>query len=371
MRIQTNLNSLNALRNLGVTESQQSSEIAKLSSGYAINRAGDDAAGLSIANSLRSAGKALGQAQKNASQAGSFLQIADGATQTLSTMLDRMRELATEAGSDNVTDTDRTKIQAEFSSLQSEWNRIVNTTQYQGTKLLTGGTTLDTATGQSTANAVAGLSNLSVSGAAAGKSFAITEAADGLSISISDGTNSQTVTTSAGDDTTTQHVTFDKLGISFDIKGDLTAQPLDGTTIDTTAGSTPSPTFRVGSGTTGDDTISVTLNDLSASTLGISSISVSSSANASSALGAINTALDSLNTAIGNIGAAENRMDYATANLNSLMQNTAAAESTIRDADMAQEYTNYTKLSILQQAGTAMLAQANSSTQSVLQLLRG
>src|SRR5690242_17611269 len=132
MRIQTNVASLNALRNLGVTENQQNAAIQKLSSGYAINRAGDDAAGLSIANSLRSAGKALGQAQKNASQAGSFLQIADGATQTLSTMLDRMRELATEAASDNVTNSDRSKISAEFTSLQSEWDRIVNTTQYQG-----------------------------------------------------------------------------------------------------------------------------------------------------------------------------------------------------------------------------------------------
>jgi len=367
MRIQTNLNSLNALRNLGITENQQNSEIQKLSSGYAINRAGDDAAGLSIANSLRSAGKALGQAQKNASQAGSFLQIADGATQTLSTMLDRMRELATEAASDNVTDNDRAKISAEFTSLQSEWDRIVNTTQYQGQTLLNGSFGVQD-TGTLKANAA--VANISLTGASASKTYTITQTAT-TGVTLSDGTTSQTVATTAGTAGGTQHLNFDKLGVSFDFKGVLGATTLNGLTVVT--GTSQSASFRVGSGTSANDTISVGLDDLRASTLTIDSgtINVSSSANAATALTNINSALGSLNTAIGNIGAAENRMDYATANLNSLMQNTAAAESTIRDADMAQEYTQYTKLSILQQAGTAMLAQANSSTQSVLQLLRG
>lgn len=367
MKIQTNVAALNALRNLGVTENQQNSEIEKLSSGYAINRAGDDAAGLSIANTLRSSGAALTQAQKNASQAGSFLQIADGATQTLSTMLDRMRELATEAASDNVTDSDRSKISSEFTSLQSEWDRIVNTTQYQGQTLMNGSFGIsDTGT----LKAVTGVSNVSLSGAAASTTYTITQSA-ATSVTLSDGKTSQTITTTAGSAGTTQHMSFDKLGVSFDYKGVLGATTLNADTVVT--GSSASAQFRVGSGTTSNDTISVGLDDLRASTLSIdaSTINVTSSANAATALTNITSALGTLNTAIGNIGAAENRMDYATANLNSLIQNTAAAESTIRDADMAQEYTQYTKLSILQQAGTAMLAQANSSTQSVLQLLRG
>lgn len=370
MRINTNINSMSALRNLGVTEAQQSREIEKLSSGFRLNRAGDDAAGMSIANSLRSSGRALSQAQKNASQAGSFLQIADGATQTLSTMLDRMRELATEAASDNVTDSDRSKISSEFTSLQSEWDRIVNTTQYQGQTLLNGSFGISD-TGTLKANTA--VSNVSLTGAAASSTYTITQTA-ATAVTLSDGTTTQTVTTTAGTAGGTQHLNFDKLGVAFDFKGVLGATTLNGLTVVT--GATQNANFRVGGGTGGmssNDTISVGLDDLRASTLTIDAgtINVTSTANAATALNNINAALGTLNTAIGHIGAAENRLDYATANLNSLFQNTAAAESTIRDADMAQEYTQYSKLSILQQAGTAMLAQANSSSQSVLQLLRG
>lgn len=367
MRIQTNLNSMTALRNLGITENLQSAEIQKLSSGYAINRAGDDAAGLSIANTLRSAGKALGQAQKNASQAGSFLQIADGATQTLSTMLDRMRQLATQAASDNVTNSDRAKISAEFTSLQAEWDRIVNTTQYQGQTLLNGSFGV---TDSGTLKANAAVANISLTGAKASSTYTITQSA-ATAVTLSDGTTTQTVTTTAGTAGGTQHLNFDKLGISFDFKGVLGATTLNGLTVVT--GASQSASFRVGSGTSSDDTIAVALDNLTASNLTIdaSTINVASSANAATALTNITAALGSLNTAIGNIGAAENRLQYASTNLDSLIQNTAAAESTIRDANMAQEYTNYTKLTILQQAGTAMLAQANSSSQSVLQLLRG
>lgn len=367
MRIQTNLNAMNALRNLGITEAQQTSEIQKLSSGYRLNRAGDDAAGMSIANSLRSAGRALGQAQKNAQQAGSFLQIADGAVQTLSTMLDRMRELATEAGSANVTDSDRAKISAEFTSLQSEWDRIVNTTQYQGQTLLNGSFGI---TDSGTLKAVVGVSNVSLSGAKASTTYTISQST-ATAVTLSDGTTSQTVTTTAGGAGVTQHLSFDKLGIAFDYSGTLGVATLNGATVVT--GASQPASFRVGSGTTANDQIAVSLDNLSASTMTIdaASINVTTAANAATALTNITSALGSLNTAIGNIGAAENRMEYATTNLNSLIQNTAAAESTIRDADMAKEYAQYTKLSILQQAGTAMLAQANSSSQSILQLLRG
>ncbi|HEV2644304.1 MAG TPA: hypothetical protein VGT98_16455, partial [Candidatus Elarobacter sp.] len=168
MRIQTNINAMNALRNLTATEGQQQSAIEKLSSGFRLNHAGDDAAGMSIANSLRSNGAALSQAQKNASQASSFLQIADGAVQTLSTMLDRMRELATQAASDNVTSSDRQKISAEFQQLQGEWDRIVNTTTYQGATLLNGSFG---ATDSGTLKVASGVGNLSITGAAASSTY--------------------------------------------------------------------------------------------------------------------------------------------------------------------------------------------------------
>ncbi|MEO7103742.1 MAG: flagellin, partial [Gemmatimonadaceae bacterium] len=138
MFIQNNINSMNALNNLNTNETQLTSSIQKLSSGFRLNRAGDDAAGLSIANSLRNNGVGLLAAQQNVSQANSVLQIADGATQGISTILDRMKQLATESASANVTDSDRQKIQAEFSQLTAEIDRTVGSTVYQGQKLLAG-----------------------------------------------------------------------------------------------------------------------------------------------------------------------------------------------------------------------------------------
>ncbi len=139
MRINTNAAANTAYKNLNASGSVLDKQIAKLSSGFRINRAGDDAAGLSIANKLRSEGRSLMMASRNATQAGSVLNIADGAVNVLSTVLDRMKELATQASSANLSATDRSKVQAEHASLLVEVDRIVNSTQYQGATLLGGG----------------------------------------------------------------------------------------------------------------------------------------------------------------------------------------------------------------------------------------
>ena len=364
MFIQNNINSMNALNNLNTNETQLTSSIQKLSSGFRLNRAGDDAAGMSIANSLRNNGVGLQVAQQNASQAGSLLQIADGATQTISSILDRMKQLATESASANVTDTDRQKINAEFTQLYQEINRTVGSTVYQGSKLLDGSFGVsDSGTG--TANAVAGFGNVSVGGATAGATYTIT-AVDATHISLTDGTLTQVLSSAA---TGTQTFNFDKLGISFSFTGDPTVG-LTGKTIKPTG---TSADFRVGSGATNDtdNLVSVSLGDLTGATgLGLSGVSVDTMANATAALGNIDAAVSKVNTVIGSLGAAENRLNYASTNVASLYQNVSAAESVIRDTNMAQEYTNFSKLSILQQAGTAMLAQANSSQQSVLKLFQ-
>jgi flagellin len=369
MRIQTNTSAMNALRNLGITENQASRQIEKLSSGFRLNRSADDAAGMSIANSLRSNGRGLQQAQRNASQAGSVLQIADGATQTISTILDRIKELAVEAASSNVSDTDRVKINQEYQQLIEESDRIVANTQYQGATLLGGSFGISRNGGTA-----AGLSNLNLSAADASTTYTI--AATTTTLTVSKGTSGsagyveQTLTVPATTGASTTNFNFDKLGVSFSIAGDITSTAYAGGTVITSAAA--GATFRVGSGASSDNEISFTLNDLRSSALGLTGTDMLSSANAKTVLTTLDsTSMDAVNTAIGTIGAAQNRLDYATANVNSLYQNTAAAESTIRDADMAQEYTAYSKLQILQQAGTAMLAQANSSTQSILTLLRG
>ena len=368
MFIQHNTNSMNALNSLSANENALSSSIQKLSSGFRLNRAGDDAAGMSIANSLRNNSVGLMQAQQNASQAGSLLQIADGATQTISSILDRMKQLATESASANVTDTDRAKVNAEFTQLYNEINRTVGSTVYQGSQLLNGSFGVTDA-GTGTANAVAGISAISVSGAEVSKTYTLAKI-DATHMTLTDGTITQAITTSAA---AGNHVlNFDKLGVSFTFMGDPTTA-LDTKTIITAA--TSSAAFRVGSGATSDsdNLISVSLGDLrssSATGLNLAGVSVDTAANATAALASISNAVSSVNSVIGSLGAAENRLNYASTNVASLYQNVTAAESVIRDTNMAQEYTNYSKLAILQQAGTAMLAQANSSTQSVLKLFQ-
>jgi flagellin len=251
MFIQNNINSMNALNNLNTNETQLTSSIQKLSSGFRLNRAGDDAAGMSIANSLRNNGVGLQQAQQNASQAGSLLQIADGATSTISSILDRMKQLATESASANVTDTDRAKINAEFTQLYSEIDRTVGSTVYQGSQLLNGSFGV-TDSGTGTAKNNVAFSGLSVSGADVNTTYTISKV-DATHLKLSDATSSQTITTAA---TGTQTLNFDKMGISFTFTGDPTAAiagtggGLDTATIITA--NTTSAAFRVGSGATSD-----------------------------------------------------------------------------------------------------------------------
>lgn len=378
MYIQNNTSAANALNNLGMTEVKLASSIQKLSSGFRLNSAGDDAAGMSIANSLRNNEAGLTAAQQNASQAGSVLQIADGATQTISTILDRMKQLATESASSNVTDSDRQKIQAEFAQLQQEIDRTVGSTVYQGQTLLNGnfgvGVSSSSTVVQATSTAPAGASNINVGGGQASTTYTLSYAAGKLTMSDGNG-NSQTVAATAG--AGVQNFNFDKLGVSFTFNGDVSsvttgfgASSPDATIVTSAAAAA---SFRVGSGavTDSNNTISITLGDISTTGLALgSTVSVDTATNAAAALTAITNAVGTLNSTIGTIGAAESRLGYATTNLNSLYQNVSAAESVIRDTNMAQEYTNFSKLQIMQQAGTAMLAQANSSQQSVLKLFQ-
>jgi flagellin len=259
MRINTNVSALNTLRNLAQSDAAVASATQKLSSGFRINRASDDAAGLAIANKLRNTGRALNAASKNVEQGIAMLQIADGSLQSISTILDRMKELSTQYNSANTGTDAQTNISAEFDVLTSEITRIVNTTQYEGSDIL----------GQE------------------------------LAFRIDD--------TGTDDDLVT---------------ADLSSVDIDSSSLD------------VADGTTIDDL------------------------------------LDTVNTAIGTVGAAESQLDFAQKNLASKIENTAAAESTIRDADMAAEMSNYSKSQIISQAGMAILAQANNNAQSVLQLLR-
>ena len=379
-RIQTNVSALNAHRNLALTSRNLARSIAKLSSGFRINRAADDAAGLAIANKLRADGRSMRQAARNAAQANSVLQISDGATSTISTILDRMKELATQAASDSVSSNQRTTLNNEFVSLRDEIGRIVDTTKYQGQLLIDGSfgvkfdaanSSLDDGTNDISA------ASITLSGTTVDTyQFSVTTA-NRLTIENNNGTNptlTQVLTITDG----VQTVNSSLFGISFTTESAFTSATngsLDGVlNLVVTAGS-PAKFLVSSSGSyAGADTISIASINLNtdAANLDLDASSLAGViTNASDTMAKLDVAIATVATAIGVIGAGQGRIEFATANVNSMIENVAAAESIIRDADLAFEMVDFTKNQILQQAGTAMLAQANAAPQGVLSLLAG
>ena len=381
MRINTNVSAINAYRNLSQTNSAVSDSMAKLSSGFRINRAGDDAAGLGIANRLRADTRALAQASKNAEQANSVLQIAEGATSTIQKMLERMKELATQAGSDSVDAAGRSRIQEEFAALQAEITRTVDTTKFQGGHLLKEVTAAAAVPASvfdaASDNMTAGGSNTATGDVTVDGTFS--GAADAtLSVRVDSGafeysTDGTTWTAMGGTSVTVSGVTIDVSGVTGEADGDTWSIGATAAVAEVEA-SGGDRSFLIGSSeqyTDGMDAIVVEGLNLTLTSLGIDTDDLSTLAGARTALTNIDAAMETVNVTLGSIGAAQNRISYAQENLRTSIQNFSAAESTIRDLDMAEEMTKFSKNNILAQAGTAMLAQANQSAQGVLQLLRG
>ncbi len=372
MRINTNVSALNAARNLGNVQDAVAKSSEKLSSGFRINHASDDAAGLGIANTLRAGIKAYTQASSNANQANSVYNIMDGAASSIQTMLERMKELAAQSASDTVDGTARGKIDTEFQSLLSEIDRTVSTTKFQSSNLLDG--TFGQKVTGGTASGLAQVTGITVAGVKAATYTLAQNTASG-EVSVSDGNgNTQTVKGVAGG---AGDINFSKFGIKVSLGNGFAAAgtsgspgQLNGATIIVGAGT--GGTFLVGA--SGDyaanDTIGVAALNLTTTTLGVGSSDVLNITNAQTALTAIDTAIGKVNDALGTIGAGQNRMTAAISNLSSTIQNYTSAESTIRDVDMASEMVQFSKNNILAQAGTAMLAQANQAGQSVLKLLQ-
>ncbi|HEX7239450.1 MAG TPA: flagellin [Longimicrobiaceae bacterium] len=373
MRINTNISSINAQRNLAETNASTSSSMQKLSSGFRINRAADDAAGLGIANKLRADTRAMTQANRNAEQANSLLQIAEGSTGSVQKMLERMKELATQAGSDSVDDAGRTRIQEEFTNLRDEINRTVDTTKFQGKKLLNNSFGNSVATASSTVlDSGTAFNDIKVSGATAGL-YTLSNSAAGV-LSLTNGSVTQTAAAAADGK---QAVSFSQFGITVETTGSYDADATaaaQGGTISIAQGSGGGDFLVSSSGDyTGQDLVSLGSVDLrtSSTALDLDSSTLTGTGTAQAALAKIDTAISKVATALGQIGAAQNRIEYAMSNLKTSIQNFSAAESVIRDLDMAEEMSKFSKNNILSQAGTAMLAQANQSAQGVLQLLRG
>jgi flagellin len=219
MKIQTNTAANSALRSMQANSKSTENSIQKLSSGFRINKASDDAAGLALANKLRADGKALGQAQKNAAQGSAMLQVMDGATQTIGTILDRMKELATQANSANV-GNQAGKLDSEFQALVGEIGRITATTKYQGTALVDGSFGATINTNVATSTVLAGgtnVSSASISGAPVG-TIAISNAVAGKIVaSYTDGAGQVVSQTLNAGSNGAQTLNFDKLGVTLNL----------------------------------------------------------------------------------------------------------------------------------------------------------
>ena len=410
MRINTNVNALDAQRNLNSAGASLSKSIEKLSSGLRINRAGDDAAGLTISEKLRGQTKGLNQAVRNAQDGINMIQTAEGGLNETHSILQRMRELAVQGANDTLTDTDRGAIASELTSLKNEVDRISTNTEYNTKKLLNGGmsTTLagvassDLVQGEVGTNSSIAVANVNVAGAQAGTTFTMTAAgATGVTLSATIGgtTISQTVSISAmtSSATSSQTLNFNTLGVSLNLSGfhanggvtniisDLTTAAND--TIVTAAGSA-SASFQVGANA--NQTISVAIDSAmtNASNGGATAAfgagggfanlaaavatfaSSSNTSNAQSLIQSLDDAISDVSANRANLGAVQNRLEHTIENLATSAENLTASESRIRDADMADEMVKFTRTNILSQAGTSILAQANQLPQGVLSLLR-
>ena len=278
MIINHNMNAMNAQRNMAINTSSAGKSMEKLSSGLRINRAGDDAAGLSISEKMRGQIRGLDQASRNSADGISMIQTAEGALQETQSILQRMRELSVQAANDTNVTADRNAIQSELTSLTNEIDRIATTTQFNEKNLLNG--SLDT----------------SGSGAAL------------------------------------------QIGANADTNLKLT----------------------------------INISNMGSSSLGITAASVSVGSNtlATASISNINNAIKIVSAQRSSLGANQNRLEHTIANLDNASENLTAAESRVRDVDMAKEMMSFSKNNILQQAAQAMLAQANQQPQGVLQLLR-
>ncbi|MBM7847652.1 flagellin [Arthrobacter roseus] len=297
--INTNVSAMNAYRNLSMTQNDMSKSLEKLSSGLRINRAADDAAGLALAEGLKSQVGGLTVAARNAQDGVGVIQTAEGALTEVHSILQRVRDLAVQAGNDSNNAESRGAITKEASALVEELGRIAGSTNFNGNNLL----------------------DASAGAAADGK----------MSFQIGSGSSDQIIVDLSGADIAT-------------LASDLVGTP----------------------GTSGADGIAGNADDVA----GVPGLDFTSASGAAAAIDTIDAAITDVSSARSGLGAVQNRFEHTIKHVNVSIENLSAAESRIRDTDMAKEMADFTRSQILSQAGTAMLSQANQMNQGVLQLLR-
>ena len=365
-RIQNNIAAMNAQRNLQTSDAGLSKSLERLSSGYRINSAKDDAAGLAISQGFRANIASTKVAQRNITEANALLQTAEGAMSSVGDILTRMKELATQASSANAA-TDIGKVSAEYDTLVLEIDRIAGSTKYAGTDLVNGNFTAGNSltAGSSTWDDAANVYDITVTNAAAG---AYTVAYTNNVLTMTSGNVSEAKTIVAG----AQTVNFGTFGLSFKTTTAATTAAIGAAMagVQTVAAGANSKNFQVGyeKGTTSQ--IGVSIDSIASTTLGVAAGDIATATGAYNSLQTLDSAIGALATSRGEVGSYQNRLQYAGSNLAITLENFTAAESAIRDVDMAAEMTTFTKNQILVQAGTAMLSQANQAPQQVLSLFK-
>ena len=381
-----------AHRNLTASDAMATSSLAKLSSGSRVVTAKDDAASMAIGNRMNVEVSALKQASVNAGQAVSMLQIADGAMSKVQDILVRMKTLAVQSGSGQLSGTERGMLDTEYQALVSEIDRISSDTEFNGNQLIAGSVTISAVAGF---GAAAGIVNLSVTGLEAGTGTTVANAADlTYTSNAAGGTFTLNATDAASGAATVYTATISSSDLPAGYLTTGTALKLSNSTadgfgtitlntsfaggtqsiaqdsLDFTLAATSSYSFKIGSGTATYDNIAITVNAANVTALGLTGTDVTSAANADAASEAISLAIDTLNTARANVGASQNRLEFAAANLSTSVENQEAARSSLLDLDIAAEMTKFTSKQILVQAGVSMLAQANQMPQNLMRLFQ-
>ncbi|WGS64222.1 flagellin N-terminal helical domain-containing protein [Marinitoga aeolica] len=400
MRIYHNMEALNAWRTLNSVKGEMSKSLEKLSSGLRINRAADDAAGLAISEKMRNQIKGLDTAVRNAQDAISMIQTAEGGMDEIHSILKRMRELAVQSSTDTNTDADRVQLQNEFSELRDEIDRIAKTTQFN-TKNLLDGSLKETRDAEAklvspgSAHFAVGAysSNITSSGnfiieVGQFKGGATSQLDIKISRIDSNGVSQVTITSvtlsgsrvtaTLSGGTATVGITWDSNQIATisDYGGTLASgTKVDGAAVavygQVTAGSTGVNPLNYHIGANEGQVINLGFESMKADDIGITSgVKIDSQSGAEFAVSAIDAAVYKVSAFRAKLGAAQNRLEHTIKNLGVASENLTAAESRIRDADMAKVMAEYTRQQILMQSGTAMLSQANQLPQQVLQLLR-
>lgn len=387
LNVNHNISAINVRRHLNFNSNDQGTRLERLSSGIRINSAADDAAGLSVSEGFRAQITGLTMGVRNAEQGSNLLQVAEGSLNEVSAMLIRMRELAVQSANSTVNDLNRESIESEVTQLKAEIDRVADSTVYNDQTILTGfGARADeTASTALTDEAQTGVARVLVSGSPTGTyTFADTNG-DG-EMTLGNGTVTQTIRLSTQLDTglnvatgSTVVANFDRLGIQVTLAGTGASQnttgsyvdgDLNGKTIAVVGGTGGS--FQVGADDVTADRIEVGLQDMRASAafLNLNAVSLSTQTSSRTAITQLDQAIEKVAQVRGDLGAAMNRLGHTISLTENSIENNTNSEGTIRDADIATEVTALSKIQVLTQAATSMLAQANLTPQGALSLLQ-